>query len=108
MGEAEEETQFLNAQIGAGEMRAAPAGVGRLDEGVEHVERGCLDAVSGQEFLPARKAFHGGNEPEEEAVMRLQRRTRLARAHPFDDAIDAHRNAKKIRPGGKPPGPPDR
>ena len=122
VGEAKEEAQFLDPQIGAGEMRAAPAGVSRLDEGVEHVERGRLDAVSEQELLPAREALHGGHEPEEEAVMRLQRRTRLARARPFAGAIDAHRNrraapaarhskrreAEKIRPGGKPPGPPKR
>ena len=119
MGEAEEKSPFLDPRIDAGERRAAPAGIRRLHA---RVELGRLDAVSGQELLPARQALRGGREPEEEAVLRLQRRPCLARNRPLVGAGDAHRNrrvarrrpralpnrrnARRIRPRSKPPDTP--
>lgn len=50
-GEAEKEPQFLQTEIGAQQMSAPVARVGRLDQRLQHVERGGLDAIAEQELL---------------------------------------------------------
>jgi len=70
-GEAEKEAQLLQPQIGAGEMAPALARVGRLDQRLQHVERGLLNAVAEQELLIAREILERGHEPEQKLKMRL-------------------------------------
>ena len=72
VGEANEEAQLLDAEVGAGEVRLPAAGVGGLDEGLQHVEGGALDAVAEQEALGARKTVQGGDEPEDKAVVEFE------------------------------------
>ncbi len=69
VGEAEEETELLDAEVGAGEGRLPATGVGGLDEGLQNVERGALDTVAEEEALGAREAVQGGDQPEDEAVV---------------------------------------
>ena len=71
-GEADEEAQLLDAEVGAGKGRLAAAGVGGLDEGFQNVEGGALDAVAEKEALSAGEAVEGGDEPEDEAVVEFE------------------------------------
>ena len=52
-----------------------PTRPGRLD----HIGGRTPDAVAGQELLRAGKTRDGGDEPKDEAAVRLQRRAGLAR-----------------------------
>ena len=72
-GEAHQEAQLLQSQVGAGKVAAPVARVGGLDEGVEHVERHRLDAVAEQE--PLRPGvLHRLNEPGDQPVVRFDGR----------------------------------
>lgn len=60
VGDAEQQAQPLDTEVGAGKGRLAAAGVGGLDEGFQHVEGGTLDAVSEEEALGARERSRVG------------------------------------------------
>ena len=99
VGEAEEEAQLLHAQVGAAEMRAALAGVGRPDERFEHVEGGALDAIAeaSLSFLvsprqlacSARPSVHRDERPGSESAHRRGRR------------LKNRPGASPLDPGGK-------
>ena len=72
VGEAEEEAQLFDAEVGAGECCLPTPGVGGLDEGFQNVEGGALDAVAEKEALSAGEAVEGGDEPEDEAVVEFE------------------------------------
>ena len=67
-GEADEEPQLLDAEVGAGQVGFPFPGVGRIDEGFEDVQGGALDAVAEEELLAAGEALQRGDEPQQEAV----------------------------------------
>ena len=69
VGEAEKETELLDAQVGTGEGRLPAPGVGGLDERFQHVERGALNAVAEKEALSTWKPVERGDQPEDEAVV---------------------------------------
>ena len=75
----EEEPQLLDAQVGPGQMRVPPPGVGGLDERFQHVHGRALDAVAEQELVGTGKAGHRGDHPQDEAEVRFQRRAGLPR-----------------------------
>lgn len=81
-GQPQQKPQFLNAQVGPGQVRVAPFGVGRLNEGFQHVQGGALNPVAQHKLLAARKAIHGRHQPQQKAIMRLQRRSRFPRPVP--------------------------
>ena len=72
VGEAEEEAQLFDAEVGAGECCQPTPGVGGLDEGFQNVEGGALDAVAEKEALSTGEAVEGGDEPEDEAVVEFE------------------------------------
>ena len=47
--------------------------VGRLDERFEHVERECPNAIADRELVAARKLLETRRQPDNEAVVCLQR-----------------------------------
>ena len=55
------------------------AGVGGFDQALQHVEDNALNAAAEQEPLAAGKALHRRHQPQQEAVVGFQRRTRAAR-----------------------------
>ena len=65
MGQAEEETKLLDAEVGPGEGGLPAPGVGGLHEGFQHVERGPLNAVAEEEALAARKTGRGSGQARE-------------------------------------------
>ena len=74
----QEEAQLLQPEVGAGEMRAAVTRVGGLDQRLQHVERGRLDAVAEQEPLLAGELRNRRHQPVEELIVRLDGRTGAA------------------------------
>ena len=72
-GEADEEPQLFDAEVGAGEVGFPLPGVGRLDEGFEDVQGGALGAVAEEELLAAGKALHCRHEPQQETVPGFER-----------------------------------
>ena len=76
--QAEEQAKLFETQVGTGQMSAPAPGVGRFDQALQHVECGGLDTVAEQELLTAGKTFHRRNEPQDEAVVRLQGRAGAA------------------------------
>jgi hypothetical protein len=69
----------------------------------ENVERSGLNAVAEQEFLAARKFFHGGNEPEQKLEMRFERGTGRARAvrHGMTSRIFLDQGLRPWTPSGR-------
>ena len=72
-GEADEEAQLLDAEVGAGEVRFPVPGVGRLDEGFEDVQGAVLDAVAEEELVAAGEALQRGDELQNEAGPSFER-----------------------------------
>ena len=70
-GEAKEEAQLLEPEVGLREVAPAVARVGRLDQRLQHVERGRLDAVAEQEFLRLREALDGFHQPVKQLEVRF-------------------------------------
>ena len=108
-GDAAQEAQLLDAEVGLREMRASLPGVRRIDQGLQHVHRNALDPVAKEEPIAAREAVEHGRQPDDEAVMGLEGRSRfpcpslLARSigPPCNDL-----HSRKILLGASPPGPP--
>ena len=63
VGQADEEAQFLQAEVGACQMAGAAFGVGGLHESLQYVERRALQAVAEEEFSRTREAIHHRNQP---------------------------------------------
>ena len=75
MCEADENPKFLQTEVGASEMASPMTGISRFHETFKHVEGRALNAVTEQESLAAREALQCRYQPEDEAVVGLQRRT---------------------------------
>ncbi len=71
-GQAEQKSQLLHTQIGAGEVGAAVSGIGGLDEGFEDVERGRLDAVAEEKLLAAWEFLDCRDKPEQKLEVRFE------------------------------------
>ena len=80
------------------ELGEALARICRLDEGFARTAGGRLDAISEQELLAAREALHRGHKPEEEAVMRLERRPCRRSPRPSGAAPDERTDASTKEP----------
>jgi len=72
VGETHKKAQLFEPQIGAGEMGAAVAGLGGLDQRFENVECGRLDAVAEQELLCFRKTPNSLDQPVDELIVGFQ------------------------------------
>ena len=73
--EADEKPELLQTEVGTSEMASTMTGIGRFHETFKHIECCALDAVTEQESLAARETLQGRYQPEDEAVVGLQRRT---------------------------------
>ena len=80
VGEAEQEAELFNTEVGAGEVGRPSTGIRSLDERLQHVESRALDSVAEEEALGARKAVQCGDEPQDEAVVKFDGGTGLAGA----------------------------
>jgi hypothetical protein len=65
--------QFLNAEIGGAQARRPVAIISRLDQPLQHIERGGLDSVAEQELLAAWEILDRGDKPAQKAVHRFER-----------------------------------
>ena len=105
-GEPKKEPQFLDSHVGAAQRRVPPPRICRLDQGFQHVGGRALDAIAQKKFLRAGKPFHGGDKPQDEAVMRFQRRAGLTGAirkfRSMQSSFHQIFTNKKIRQGASP------
>jgi len=76
--QAKKDTQLLDAKVGGNQFVRAGFGVGGLDQTFEHVERGCLDAITEKKFLTARKFLDGGYQPKLKAIRGFESWTRAS------------------------------
>ena len=98
----EQEAQLLEAEVRGIQMAPPVAGVRRLDQALQHVERRRLQPIPEQVLLPPRELLHRGHQPQHEAVHRLQRRPRSPRVALRPTCFCHYRD----RWGAKPPRPP--
>ena len=95
--EAEQEAELLDADVGARKVPWPAARVGGLDERLEHIQGGSLDAIAEEEPLRAWKAIKGGDEPEDEAVVQLESVAGFAGTVP--DGLCGLRPGRRRSPG---------
>ena len=79
----EQEAELFEAEVGACEMAAPSLAVGRFDQSLQHIECGRLDAVAQEKLLPAGETLYGGNQPQQETVVRFKCSTGRARVIPL-------------------------
>ena len=90
-------------------MRASLPGVRRIDQGLQHVHRNALDPVAKEKPLAPRETVEHRHQPDDEAVMGLEGRSRFPR--PVSPG-SLHRSSLQLLPltqilqGASPPGPP--
>lgn len=73
----EEKPQLLNAGVGAHERMVPLYLIDRLHQHLEHIDGRILYAVPEQELLGVGEPFHGRYQPQNEPVVRFDRRARL-------------------------------
>ena len=79
IGQAEQKSQLLDAEVGVGGRRVPAPGVGGFYQGLEDIHGGTLDTVAEKEFVRAGEAVDRRHEPQDEAVMAVEGRPGLPR-----------------------------
>ena len=69
VGQTDQETELLDAEVGPDQCGLTPPGVGRLDERFQHIQGGALNAVAEQKALRAGKPVERRDQPEDELVV---------------------------------------
>ena len=87
VGETHEEPELLDSQVGPRQGRPSASSVCGLQERFQDIERGTLNTVAEEETLGPREPVEGGHQPQDKAVVEVQRRTGLA--GPVSDGVPA-------------------